>query len=178
MIRRENIRPKGRWLQWMMAGALAIIAIVCTHAGRAQQMPPRPMNIYVSPTQNLGFGAFFQGAGGGTITVAHDGTRSTTGSVIAAGFGFPYSAALFELDAEPGTIISILNGSSVNLAGSNGGFMQLTVGAASTGPSFVSSAVPPARTMISVGGTLSVGNVLASPPGDYSGTFEVIFFQQ
>lgn len=155
-----------------------VLAVLCALPAAAQVQPPRPVNIYVSPTQNLGFGAFFQGANGGSITVAYDGTRSTSGSVIAAGFGIPYSAALFELDAEPGTVISILNGSSVNLAGSNGGFMELTLGAASTGASFVSSASPPARTMITVGGTLDVGNVLDSPPGDYSGTFEVIFFQQ
>lgn len=155
-----------------------VLAVLAALPAVAQVQPPRPVNIYVSPTQNLGFGAFFQGAAGGSITVAHDGTRSTGGSVIAAGFGIPYSAALFELDAEPGTVISILNGSPVNLAGSNGGFMQLTLGAASTGASFVSSALPPARTMITVGGTLGVGNVLASPPGDYSGAFEVIFFQQ
>jgi len=178
MTLRGNIPALARPLRWMLAAAIAFVVMLCTHVGHAQQMPPRPVNIYVSPTQGLAFGAFFQGASGGGITVHHNGTRSTSGSVIAANLGFMYSPALFELDAEPGTVITVVSNGVATLTGSNGGTMQLTAGTPSTGSTFVATAVPPARNIITVGGTLTVGNSLSSPPGAYSGVFDLIFFQQ
>jgi hypothetical protein len=157
---------------------LVALSLLCCETSIAQQLPPRPFNIYVSPTQGLNFGAFFQGAAGGTVIIYPNGTRSTTGGVIPANLGFLHSPALFEIDAEPGTPISIVSGSNVTLNGSNGGTMNLAVGALSLGSSFIATALPPSRTMLYVGGILTVGNNLTSPPGNYSGVFDLIFFQQ
>jgi hypothetical protein len=144
----------------------------------AQPPPPRPISIYVNPAQGLIFGAFFQGVSGGTVIVYPDGSRTVTGSLVQANLGYPFSPAIFEVDANPGTMVSIMNGPDVTLTGSNGGTLSLHIGAASTGSTFVTSAAPPSRTQVRVGGTLTVGNKLANPSGNYSGTFSVTFIQQ
>ncbi|MFT3936999.1 MAG: DUF4402 domain-containing protein [Chitinophagaceae bacterium] len=53
--------------------------------------PPKPITIFANPAQGLIFGAFFQGASGGTVTVLHDGSRSVTGSLVLASLGFTFS---------------------------------------------------------------------------------------
>lgn len=139
--------------------------------------PPRPVIIYVNPAQGLNFGAFYQGGSGGTITVYPNGSRSTTGSVIQTSQGFSFSPAIFEVDAEPGTLVTILNGPNVTLTGSNGGTMTLTIGNADPPSPFIATATSPSRTLIRIGGTLTIGNPLANPPGNYNGTFSVTFIQ-
>jgi hypothetical protein len=145
---------------------------------QAQPPPPRPISIYVNPAQGLIFGAFFQGASGGTVIVYPDGSRSVTGSLVQANLGFPFSPAIFEVDANVGTVVSIMNGPDVTLTGSNGGSIGLHIGAASTGTTFITTAASPSRTQVRIGGTLTVGNPLANPSGNYSGTFSVTFIQQ
>ncbi|MEO5683527.1 MAG: DUF4402 domain-containing protein [Chitinophagaceae bacterium] len=155
-----------------------MLVVVCSTAAKAQPPPPRPISIYVNPAQGLIFGAFFQGASGGTVIVYPDGSRSVTGSLVQANLGYPFSPAIFEVDANQGTAVSIMNGPDVTLTGSNGGSISLHIGAASTGASFVTTAASPSRTQVRIGGTLTVGNPLANPSGNYSGTFSVTFIQQ
>jgi hypothetical protein len=150
----------------------------CSFYVNAQPPPPRPITIFVNPAQGLIFGAFFQGASGGTVIVYPDGSRAVTGSLVLANLGYPYSPAIFEVDANVGTAVSIMNGPDVTLTGSNGGSVSLHIGTASTGSSFVTTAVSPSRTQVRIGGTLTAGNPLANPSGNYSGTFSVTFIQQ
>ena len=160
---------------------LVLAVVLLLAAGRqahAQPPPPRPISIYVNPAQGLIFGAFFHGAMGGSVIVYPDGSRSVTGDVVQANLGMPFSPAIFEIDADQGTTISILNGPDATLTGSNGGSMRLKIGNASTGSLFVTHAIPPDRTQVRIGGTLTVGNRLANPPGVYSGTFSVTFIQE
>lgn len=145
---------------------------------QAQEPPPRPISIFVNPAQGLVFGAFFQGITGGSVIVYPDGSRSVTGDLIQANLGIPFSPAIFEVDANPGTIISILNGPDATLTGSNGGTLRLHIGNASTGSQFISTVLPPSRTQVRIGGTLTAGNALANPAGVYSGTFSITFIQQ
>lgn len=144
----------------------------------AQQPPPRPISVYANPAQGLIFGAFFQGISGGKVIIYPDGSRSVTGDIIQANMGFPFSPAIFEVDANTGTLISIMNGPDVILTGSNGGSVKLHLGSASTGSSFISNVTPPGRTQVRIGGTLTIGSPLANPSGSYSGFFSVIFIQQ
>lgn len=156
----------------------AMLILMAYSCANAQQQPPRPVTIYVNPSQGLIFGAFFQGISGGTVIIYPDGSRTVTGSIVQANLGYPFSPAIFEVDANPGTLISILNGPDVTLTGSNGGFLQLHVGASSTGSPFITTAVPPVRTLVRIGGTLIVGSPLANPAGSYSGSFSVTFIQE
>jgi hypothetical protein len=146
-------------------------------AGIGPEKPPRPISIYINPAQGLSFGAFYQVGSGGTVIIYPNGSRSTTGNIIQASLGFSFSPAIFEADAEPGTIITISNGPDVILNGSNGGTMSLHIGSSDLGSSFIATAVSPSRTLIRIGGTLTIANPLASPPGSYNGTFSVTFIQ-
>jgi hypothetical protein len=180
-IRKKNSFNPGS----QYAGFLCITLLLASFSAFAQrklpllgiEKPPRPVTIFVDPAQGLIFGAFFQGTSGGTVIIYPAGSRSTTGSIIQANLGFSFSPAIFEVDAEPGTIITISNGPDAILTGSNGGTMSMHIGSSSLGSPFTATAVSPARTQIRIGGTLTVGTSLANPPGNYSGTFSVTFIQ-
>lgn len=160
-----------------IAGILVFLLCSCLSA-QAQELPPRPVSIYVNPAQGLIFGAFFQGISGGSVMVYPDGSRVVTGSIVPANLGFPFSPAIFEIEGNPGTQLSIMNGPDVVLAGNNGGTLQLHLGTSSTGSPFVITTTPPARTQVRVGGTLTVGSPLANPSGSYIGTFSITFIQE
>ena len=153
-----------------------VLLFSLSEKGIAQEPPPRPVEVTV--VNNLGFGAFTHGVSGGTITVNATGSRSATGTVIPLNLGFSFSAAAFRLVANPGTLITILNGPPVSLHGSNGGSMTLTTGATDPLSPFVIATTPPAYTNMTIGGTLTVGNSASNPPGSYSGTFDITFIQE
>lgn len=157
---------------------IALVFVLNYSSTNAQEPPPRPISIYVNPMQGLNFGAFFQGVSGGSVIIYPDGSRSVMGDIIQANLGFPFSPAIFEVDANPGTLVSIMYGPNVTLTGSNGGTMTLHIGAADVGSPFITRAISPARTEVKIGGTLTVGSPLANPSGNYSGTFSVTFMQE
>jgi hypothetical protein len=145
--------------------------------GLAQEPPPRP--VVVTIEQNLGFGAFTHGIAGGTITINSAGARFSTGDVIPLNLsGYLYLPATYRLVGNPGTVISILNGPDVLLPGSNGGSMSLHIGASDPASPFVIITIPPAFTVMKVGGTLTVGNPGSNPAGNYSGTFDITLIQE
>ena len=173
------IRTTPSYRKFVHALIAVMGSLLFVHAtAHAQEPPPRPISIYVNPAQGLIFGAFFQGPTGGTVTVYPDGSRSVSGSIVQANLGFPFSPAIFEVDANKGTLITILNGPDVTLTGSNGGTLSMHIGTSSTGSPFITTATSPARTQVRIGGTLTVGVPLANPAGSYSGTFSVTFIQQ
>lgn len=163
---------------WYRLAVMSILVLTVYVKTQAQEPPPRPIAVYVNPAQGLIFGAFFQGLSGGTVIIYPDGSRSVTGSVVQANLGYPFSPAIFEIEANRGTLISILNGPDVTLTGSNGGSISLHIGSASTGSSFITTATPPARNLVKIGGTLTVGSPPANPSGNYSGLFNVTFIQE
>jgi hypothetical protein len=154
-------------------GAVVLLTTCCLPAF-AQVKPPRPIS--VTKTQDLSFGAFVNYASGGTVIIATDGSRSKTNSITLIGSGYLYFEAIFEIDADPGSLISITNFSSTILPGSNGGSITLDTRTCFPASPFITSAVPPAKTPVHVGGMLHVGAPLAAPAGDYSGTISVTFF--
>lgn len=157
---------------------VGVLLLLIQSAAIAQEDPPRPISIYVYPEQGLKFGAIVQGSTGGTVTVYPDGSRSATGDVTLISLGIPYSAALFGIEANPGTLISILNGPDATLTGSNGGTMTLQLGNSDPTSPFVCTIPRPSRNQVRIGGTLIVGTPLASPPGSYSGSFSITFMQE
>jgi hypothetical protein len=143
----------------------------------AQPHPPRPVKI--NPTsQMLSFGAFYQGAAGGSITITPSGTRSASGSVVLLNLGYIYSSALFEVHALPGTVISILNGPDAVLSRAGGGTMTLHIGSSSPASPFVATLNFNVAIQLYIGGTLTVGPPAANPPGSYTGTFNITLVQE
>ena len=141
----------------------------------AQEKPPRPITVTVSPAQHLSFGPIIPTGAGGTVTVTFNGFRTATGNVILPYISAIISPALFIVDAEPGTLITILNGPDVQLSGSNSGFLTLHLGEASTRTPFITTGT---TTDVFIGGTLMVGSLLDNPAGNYIGMFQVTFIQQ
>jgi len=145
---------KCRWQFILVIPALLLLALPEL---KAQEPPPRPIRIY--PTaQTLSFGAFYHGALGGTVIIDPAGARSSTGDVVLLGLSLPYSAAMFEVHAHPGTIIAILNGPDVPLVGSPSGSMNLHIGSSIPASPFVSNVQFRIGIPLYIGGTLTVGN--------------------
>lgn len=140
--------------------------------------PGDPGGMAVTTVQNMSFGAFTQGASGGTVTLSTTGERSISGTVIPLNMGVMHFQAIFEIDAPQGSIISIINGPDATLAGSNGGSMSLKIGTPSPVSPFAIVEPQPVKTQVHVGGILTVGNSTASPPGLYSGTIYITFNQE
>jgi len=155
-----------------------MLLLLCQLHAKAQQPPPKPISVYFNPSLGLRFGAFFLGSSGGTVIIAPDGNRTFTGGVISASLGFTYGAAEFQVVANPGTLVSVMNGPDVSLTGNNGGSMMLHIGSSSPVTPYVTSITPPSYTSIYVGGTLTVGNAVANPVGSYSGSFSITFIQE
>jgi len=155
---------------------LALLFFLFLMEGKAQEDPPRPMT--VTTFQNLSFGAIIQGFSGGSVIVYPNGSRSVTGDIIQANLGYAYYPAIFEVGANLGTLVTILNGPDVVLNGSNGGTMVLHLGESDPPSPFVNTLTPPGLTQVRIGGTLYVGNPLANPAGSYSGTFYITFIQE
>ena len=145
---------------------------------QAQEKLPHPMTITAVPTQGLNFGAFCQGAVGGTVIMSPTGSRSTTGDVVQLGMGFVSTPALFDIETNAGTVVAVLNGPDATLTGSEGGTLSLHIGSSSPSAPFITSAIPPAKTTLSFGGTLTVGSPAANPPGSYSGAFYITFIHE
>lgn len=160
------------------AGKILLVAVflLCWSEMKAQEDPPRPIS--VTTFQNLSFGAIIQGFSGGSVIIYPSGSRSVTGDLIQANLGYAYYPAIFEVGANLGTLVTILNGPDVVLSGSNGGTMTLHIGETDPPSPFINTLTPPGLTQVRVGGTLYVGNALANPAGSYSGSFFITFIQE
>jgi hypothetical protein len=144
----------------------------------AQVLPPRPIVVTINHSQPLAFGAFSPGASGGTVRVYPNGSRAATGDVVLFSLGYPFTPAMYYVRANPGTVISIINPSPVTLNGSSGGTLLLTISGSLPSSPFITSVPWQMQTTVLIGGILTVGDIVANPPGNYEGTFEVIFVQE
>ncbi|MCX6226456.1 MAG: DUF4402 domain-containing protein [Bacteroidia bacterium] len=152
--------------------------LICTtifyYPAHAQEDPPKPILVTVSTLQYLNFGTFCYGDGSGTSVIIYpDGTRTSTGNILLLSSSF--STALYDVEAIPGTIITIANGPDAILTGSNGGTLTLHIGDSYPPSPFITTGK---HTTVTIGGTLIIGVVGANPAGVYGGTFSVNFIQQ
>ncbi len=162
---------KGSGWRWLLQLTAQVIILSCISAEVfAQELPPRPPALTL--VRDLSFGAFYTGATGGTVSITPAGIRTSTGNVLLLGLGYPYAAAQFSINSNPGTVISILNGPDVPLTWS-GYSMSLHIGASNPASPFVNSNPYTVPVQLTIGATLTVGNPAANPPGSYSGTFEI-----
>jgi hypothetical protein len=159
----------------LFVNAFAFASLFCYAQTPTDTLPGDPGGLYVYTIQNLAFGAFYHGNTGGTVMIASDGSRSATGDIVLLNLGISYFNAIFEIEAPPGSIVSILNGPDATLSGSNGGSMTLSIGSSTPATPFITTLQPPSRTQVNIGGTLTIGNNAASPPGSYTGTFYITF---
>lgn len=164
----------GRALFQFIGILIAFSGLIFLQPVRAQEKPPRP--IKVTTYQNLNFGSIIQGNSGGTVIMYPDGTRSCTGNLILPPLGSQGNEAIFEIKAPPGTLITLLLS---NTALSNGAHtMNVLLGPTDPVSPFITTRQQGNSTFIHVGGTLTVGNPLENPAGNYSGSFTVTFIQQ
>ena len=137
---------------------------------KAQEEPPRPPSITL--VTDLSFGAFYS-ATGGTVTVDQYDTRTSFNTTL---FSFnSYSAAHFNIYANAGTIINILNISDFQLTWSGYSMTVHIDMLNNTNPvlPFVKTNPYSIPAELTIGATLSIGNPAANPPGTYTGTFNV-----
>lgn len=172
-----NIRISKRYVVYAM---LAILLLAFnTGTASAQEDPPRPITI-TATAQSLGFGTFYHYASGGSVIISPAGSRSKTGDVVL--FGGSFSAALFEVRGNPGTVVSLLTVPDATLTRGGGGSMTLKINfLTDSNPSspFVLTQAYPNPTTLSIGGTLLVsGNPMTNPAGSYSGTFNITLNQE
>lgn len=173
-----NTPLKKTLIVWLQLALLSLCLIIGGSECYAQPNPPRPISIYTYPEQGLQFGAFTHGVLGGTVIISPEGFRTTTGDVIQLNLGHTFSAALIEVEGEPGTRVQIIKGPDVELTGSSGGTLLLSIGVTDPISPFTINMAPPSRVQLRVGGTLTVGSPLVNPPGAYNGTFSLIFIQE
>lgn len=161
---------------WLLLLMFSVIEI------SAQENPPIPIEVEVRNSRNLNFGAFTAGNSGGNVTVSYDDQRTVDGDIFKLNFGQPVSAALFDVYANPGTIIQIENMGPFTLENQDTGLqLQLFINSFSTGQRTFVTQAPNAQTPneVFVGGTLRIpsdnsGNL----PGIYFGTFMLNFIHQ
>jgi hypothetical protein len=167
----------------LLKALVALLLLASATNARAQvnptdSVPGDPGALSVYTIQNMSFGAFSAGSTGGTVLISNSGLRSVTGDIIALNMGLLYYQSIFDIDAPRGSVVSVMNGADAILHGSNGGSMTMHIGSSSPASPFITVVNQPARTSISIGGTLSVGSPAANPPGNYSGTFFITFNQE
>lgn len=156
-----------------------ILVFFCgSFSGYTQELPPRPVEVETNSSQFLNFGAFTTGNGRGTVSVDYSGTRSYSGDVYLLNMGEPASPALFDVTANPGTILNVLVQEGIILQGENGGRLRLELDSFSPGKMFISRTQPPHVNSLYMGGTLYLENISANPPGRYSGTFTITLIHQ
>lgn len=141
--------------------------------------PPPPKPISVSPAQSLGFGTFYQGVSGGSVTISSTGVRSIGGGTVVL-FPGSYSPAIINVYSNPGTLFSLLLPSTGTLTDGNSHTLTILVDNTTNPVSvFLNStndySVP---TQISIGGILTIGSPIANPPGVYSGTIDITFIEE
>jgi len=134
--------------------------------------------IIISNVQDFNFGTFYQGNTGGSVDISINGSRSSTGDIILMNTGLAPRQSVFEIEAPTGTVISILEGQDTILTGSNGGTVKLQLQATDLISPFTSTIPPPNRTRLNISAKLIISNRSASPPGVYTGTFNITLHQE
>ena len=150
--------------------------------------PPLPQRTATATvTQHLSFGDISLEAtsAGGTVTVDYTGSRSSTGDVYLLNLGYPVEQAILEFHLCPGRTVKVLYNPLIQLShGSynmNMAIDRIRVGTTlitASGQNFFSNKGCNDTHYIEVGGTLTLGNLMANPPGEYTGSFTVTLAQE
>ncbi|SDS40687.1 DUF4402 domain-containing protein [Christiangramia echinicola] len=176
------IKPvKSRGLIYFRKLYLGMIFMIFSFQVASQENPPIPIEVEVRTARFLDFGAFTTGVGTGQLHISYDSTPTPTGDVYMIN-GRVVTSALFDVYANPGTIINIMPASpNFILYGSDGGQMTVSIADSdySTGSTFITTANADMPNEVYVGGTLDVSSIdSANPAGKYTGTIIINFIQE
>ena len=145
---------------------------------KAQENPPVPIEVEVRAAQFLNFGSFTVGPNGGTVTVSPSGSRTSNNDIYLLNLGATHSYAIFDVYANPGTIIEIQPHMETTLSGPSGSDVRLKVDIYQDiipGPTFIVTESPKE---VIVGGSLHINSQAAGPPGSYNGNLRLTFIHQ
>lgn len=162
----------------IIKGIFLVGALLVSNIHLAQENPPTPISVDVTAVQFLNFGTFTTSYTGGTVRVNYLGERIATGDVVLLNYGGTPSFASYDVTASPGSILTITSPNNIPLSGSNTGTLYLNIDSYYPSKTFLATAVPPMTNTISIGGTLTIGNLASNPPGNYSGTVYITLIQQ
>ncbi|CAM4139783.1 DUF4402 domain-containing protein [Gillisia hiemivivida] len=157
---------------WLLPFMFSVIEV------SAQENPPIPIEVEVRAEQFLNFGAFTVGTNGGTVRVTSNGTRIANNDIYLMNMGATHTFAIFDVYANPGTIIQIQPHLETTLSGPSGSDVRLRVDIyqdVSTGPTFIVTKSPKE---VIVGGSLHIDSQAAGPPGSYNGNLHLTFIHQ
>jgi len=140
--------------------------------------PPLPQrSVTATVTQDLSFGdiSVETTSTGGTVTVDYNGSRSSIGDVYPLNLGYPVHQAILEFHLCPGRSVKVVYDPVVQLKNGSS-YMNLAIGEicigktviTASGQSFFSNKGCNDTHYIEIGGTLTVGNLLANPHGEYT----------
>ncbi len=155
-------------------GLLCLILAFGTLTISAQVNPPRPLSISTTSMQELNFGSFaLSGDAGGTVVVDSDGSRNYTGDIVLVGNSHAYG--IFRIETAIGTRLFLFTGLSGTLTDGNGHTMTITLDK-ETFPAMMNTVYNTTSiyTDFRIGATLHVGSAVANPPGEYTGTYDII----
>jgi len=157
---------------------LAIAVVTLSFAGTVQAQTATATSnaaaVIIAPlsitnTASLHFGTIMRSAALGTVSVATDGTRSSTGGVTLSALAPLHSVATFDLEGESGNDVIITLPASTTIT--NGTQTMLVDNFVSDPDDTNPVTLGGTPTVLSVGATLNVAANQAS--GTYTGTFDV-----
>ena len=173
---KKSFREKpGIWIG--CAGFCLLLSVQITPAAHAQSSSTASATSDVRIVQgsalvnvaDLRFGAIVPGASGGTVTVAPEGNRTKTGTIILP-TSLSFRAAVFVMLGSPNQSFTISLPSSITL-GRQGGSESMSVGTFTSSPSVASTLSSGGSVNINVGATLTVSS--GQTFGQYTGSFSV-----
>ena len=150
----------------------------------SQENPPIPTDVEVNPVNVMNFGSFLADAAGGTLSMDFNSFRTPGAGVMLLDSGNPATAAIFDVYANPGTVLRVSHNSTFSLTGTNGGSINLSLDSFAVNNEefkdgfFITTENSLIPNTVLIGGTLEIGSSEVSPPGSYSGTITVTFIQE
>ena len=164
----------------LMIISILLLIVPGSSKSFAQGAPfPPPNQLQVFSSQGLGFGSFYTGSSGGSVTISPTGGRTTSGTVVGL-MTDPGMPAIFNVRLVPGRLVHIQFDASATLTRMGGSETMIIDSFVSDKPgnSFVTSSGHPFVNPVQVGAKLNVGTISANPAGNYQGVFSVTFIQE